>query len=299
MTTTLSPDQVARTTRVLVIGDDPSSPRRSAAWWSQQNGTGVVVAATGATDCATSSRSAPTWSCSTSVSPSMDGWEVLERIRDLSEVPVLVLTAHDFDQERGARPAGRRRRPPGQAVRGPGARRPDPGAPPTQPGRRRPAPPQPAVYRDGNLEVDWPAREVRVDGEVVGLTKLEFQLLQTFVRHPGQALSTQQLLEQVWNDPFGIGPERVKFTVLRLRRKLGWQDEHKDVLEAIRGYGYRYTPVATARPLSRVDAGGSVAGDRVHQTRPGAPRPPGAGRWSGSGPPAAGSPSRWCRPCAG
>jgi DNA-binding response OmpR family regulator len=87
-----------------------------------------------------------------------------------------------------------------------------------------------------------------VDGEVVGLTKLEFQLLQTFVRHPGQALSTQQLLEQVWNDPFGIGPERVKFTVLRLRRKLGWQDEQRYVLEAIRGYGYRYTPLAGRPP---------------------------------------------------
>jgi DNA-binding response OmpR family regulator len=89
---------------------------------------------------------------------------------------------------------------------------------------------------------------VRVEGTVVRLTKLEFQLLQTFVRHPGQALSTQQLLEKVWNDPFGIGPERVKFTVLRLRRKLGWQDEYKDVLEAVRGYGYRYTPVGDRSP---------------------------------------------------
>jgi len=38
--------------------------------------------------------------------------------------------------------------------------------------------------------------------------------------------------------------------VLRLRRKLGWQDEQKDLLEAIRGYGYRYTPVG-GRPASR------------------------------------------------
>jgi DNA-binding response OmpR family regulator len=89
---------------------------------------------------------------------------------------------------------------------------------------------------------------VRVDGTVVRLTKLEFQLLHTFVRHAGQALSTQQLLEKVWNDPFGIGPERVKFTVLRLRRKLGWQDEYKDVLEAIRGYGYRYKPMGDRSP---------------------------------------------------
>ena len=183
--------------------------------------------------------------------PEMDGWEVLERIRDLSEVPVLILTAHDLEHEKvrgltsGAddyltKPFG---------VQELGARiqallRRSQAAAPAQ------APEEPTVYRDGNLEVDWPAREVRVDGEVVGLTKLEFQLLQTFVRHPGQALATQQLLEQVWNDPFGIGPERVKFTVLRLRRKLGWQDEYKDVLEAIRGYGYRYTPMGDRAPAS-------------------------------------------------
>ena len=40
----------------------------------------------------------------------------------------------------------------------------------------------------------------------------------------------------------------MKFTVLRLRRKLGWQDENKYVLEAIRGYGYRYTPLGIRSP---------------------------------------------------
>ena len=200
--------------------------------------------------------------------PGMDGWEVLERIRDLSDVPVLILTAHDLEQDKvrgltggaddyltkpfGVQELGARI----QAL----LRR-------SQVGPTTAAAEGPTIYRDGNLEVDWPAREVRVDGEVVGLTKLEFQLLQTFVRHPGQALATQQLLEQVWNDPFGIGPERVKFTVLRLRRKLGWQDEHKDVLEAIRGYGYRYTPVAARRPAS-ADGGRRLSSRPTGSTRP-------------------------------
>ncbi len=98
------------------------------------------------------------------------------------------------------------------------------------------------LHRDDAVEVDWRAREVRVDGLPVALTPLEFRLLEAFVRHPGQALSTEQLLDLVWDDPFGIGPERVKFTVLRLRRKLGWQDLGKGPLETVRGYGYRYVP---------------------------------------------------------
>jgi DNA-binding response OmpR family regulator len=249
MTTTLSPDQVAGTTRVLIIEDDPSIAEAVRRVVARQHGTGVV-ASDGRNGLRNFFEERPDLVVLDIGLPGMDGWEVLERIRDLSEVPVLILTAHDLEQEKvrgltgGAddyltKPFG---------VQELGARieallRRSRAAAPT-------TPVEATVYRDGNLEVDWPAREVRVDGAVVGLTKLEFQLLQTFVRHPGQALSTQQLLEQVWNDPFGIGPERVKFTVLRLRRKLGWQDEQKDLLEAIRGYGYRYTPVG-GRPASR------------------------------------------------
>lgn len=245
MTTTLSPDRVAATTRVLIIEDDPSTAEAVRRVVTEQNGTGVV-ASDGRNGLRNFFEERPDLVVLDLGLPGMDGWEVFERIRDLSEVPVLILTSRVLDADRARALTGGaedflakpfRAQELGVRIQGLLQR------------SRASAPPAPEAtrYRDGNLEVDWPAREVRVDGTVVGLTKLEFQLLQTFVRHPGQALATQQLLEQVWNDPLGIGPERVKFTVLRLRRKLGWQDEHKDVLEAIRGYGYRYTPVG-ARP---------------------------------------------------
>ncbi len=242
MTTTLHPEQVEATTRVLIIEDDPSIAEAVRRVVAKQHGTGVV-ASDGRNGLRNFFEDRPNLVVLDIGLPGMDGWEVLERIRDLSEVPVLILTAHDLEQEKvrgltsgaddyltkpfgvqelGARIQALLRRSQSAAVA---------------------TSSESTTYRDANLEVDWAAREVRVDGEVVGLTKLEFQLLQTFVRHPGQALATQQLLEQVWNDPFGIGPERVKFTVLRLRRKLGWQEDQKDVLEAIRGYGYRYTPM--------------------------------------------------------
>ena len=247
MTTALTTEQVAGTTRVLIIEDDPAIAEAVRLVVVKQHGTGVV-ASDGRNGLRNFFEERPDLVVLDVGLLEMDGWEVLDRIRDLSEVPVLVLTAHDLDHEADRGPTGGAddvlTKPFGAQELGARIQ--------SLLARSQAAAPsvtaEPARYRDGLLEVDWPAREVRVDGEVVGLTKLEFQLLQTFVRHPGQALSTQQLLEKVWNDPLGIGPERVKFTVLRLRRKLRWQDEYKDVLEAIRGYGYRYTPVALRSP---------------------------------------------------
>lgn len=242
MTATMPTDPLAAT-RVLIIEDDPAIAEAVQRVVGRQNGTGVITG-DGRSGLRSFFDERPDLVVLDISLPEMDGWEVLERIRDLSDVPVLILTAHDLEQEKvrgltsgaddyltkpfGIQELGARI----QAL----LRRSHTAAQGAE---------ESNYYRDGNLEVDWPAREVKVDGEVVNLTKLEFQLLQTFVRHPGQALATQQLLEQVWNDPFGIGPERVKFTVLRLRRKLGWQDDRKDTLEAIRGYGYRYTPMVT------------------------------------------------------
>ncbi len=173
--------------------------------------------------------------------PEMDGWTVLERIRDLSDVPVLMLTAHGQEAEKvrglhggaddymtkpfsNAELSARalallRRRQPAAAGQSGAAQ----------------------VFDDGNVEVNFAAREVRVDGEPVALTPTEYRLLAALVRHQGQVLSAEMLLDLAWSDPLGIGPERVKYTVMRLRRKLGAQQETADSpIEAVRGFGYRY-----------------------------------------------------------
>jgi DNA-binding response OmpR family regulator len=176
--------------------------------------------------------------------PVMDGWQVLERIRDLSDVPILMLTARDLEQDkvRGLKAGADDYLTKPFGIRELGAR--------IEALLRRArtssaaASPPPDRYRDENCEIDWVARQVRVEGEVVPLTTLEFRLLETFVRHPGQALSSDQLLQFAWSDPYAIGPDRVKFTVLRLRRKLGWGSDTAGPLEAVRGYGYRYRPNA-------------------------------------------------------
>jgi hypothetical protein len=72
---------------------------------------------------------------------------------------------------------------------------------------------------DGPLVVDLRSKIVHLDGEPVALSPTEWNLLVTFLRHRGQVLSPEQLLEQAWADPTGVGPN-VKFAV-RLRRRMG------------------------------------------------------------------------------
>ena len=78
-------------------------------------------------------------------------------------------------------------------------------------------------------------------GQIV-LTPTEYRLLSALVRHAGQILSADQLIELAWDDPSGLAPARVKYAVLRLRRKLDWDDPDESPLETVRGFGYRYRP---------------------------------------------------------
>ena len=169
--------------------------------------------------------------------PTLDGWAVLERIRDLSDVPVLILTAHghESDKVRGlhsgaddylTKPFGNSE----LAARVEALLR-----------RPRAGQPQAEVYDDGRLQVRLGAREVSVGGAQVSLTPTEFRLVAALIRHPGQTLTPDQLLELAWHDPVGVGPERVKFGVMRLRRKLG-EGGPGSSIEAVRGFGYRYVP---------------------------------------------------------
>lgn len=168
--------------------------------------------------------------------PEMDGWTVLERIRELSEVPVLMLTSHgrESDKVRGLRSGADDylTKPFGTAefvARVQALLR-----------RQRAADPPSEVFDDGSVRINFATHAVFVDGEPVELTPTEFRLLTALVRHRGQVLSPVKLLELAWSDPLGIGPDRVKYTVMRLRRKLGAETGGDSAIEAVRGFGYRY-----------------------------------------------------------
>jgi DNA-binding response OmpR family regulator len=169
--------------------------------------------------------------------PEMDGWTVLERIRELSAVPVLMLTAHgqESDKVRGLRAGADDylTKPFGNAefvARVQALLR-----------RSSAAEQQGAeIYDDGTIRVDFAAHTVRADGVPVELTATEFRLLAVLLRHRNQVLSPVKLLDLVWSDPFGVGPDRVKYSVMRLRRKLDTTSGARSPIEAVRGFGYRY-----------------------------------------------------------
>ncbi|HEY8631401.1 MAG TPA: response regulator transcription factor [Gaiellaceae bacterium] len=171
--------------------------------------------------------------------PELDGWETLERIRDLSEVPVLMLTARGDELERvrglkaGAddyvvKPFGRQELVARvQAL----LRRAGSGVVEQQ-----------VRYADDRLTIDFAQRAVTFDGADISLTPLEFKLLAAFARHPRQVLSRDQLLELVWGDSYGVAGDQVKLYVGYLRRKLAPEDPTVVPIETVRGFGYRYNP---------------------------------------------------------
>jgi DNA-binding response OmpR family regulator len=98
------------------------------------------------------------------------------------------------------------------------------------------------AYFDSLLSIDFGQRAVSYQGRDVALTPLEFKLLSTFVRHPRQVLSREQLLELVWGDSYGVSSDQVKLYVGYLRRKLDPDAPASVPIETVRGFGYRYRP---------------------------------------------------------
>jgi DNA-binding response OmpR family regulator len=168
--------------------------------------------------------------------PDMDGYQTLERIRDLSEVPVLMLTARTQELEK---------------VRGLAAGADDYVAKPfgrqellarVQALLRRSGGRSEVVetYADDFVQVDYGQRRIVVQGRDVQLTPLEFKLLAAFVQNPNLVLSRDQLLELVWGDPYGVSGDQVKLYVGYLRKKLVPDAPDTAPIETVRGFGYRY-----------------------------------------------------------
>jgi DNA-binding response OmpR family regulator len=176
--------------------------------------------------------------------PGLNGWEALERIRDVADVPVLLLTARgdELDRVRGLRagaddyvpkPFGRQE----LLARVEALLR-----------RTGTVTQIPRRYSDDLIEIDFAQRSVTAEGRPVELTPLEFRLLSAFVRHAGQLLTHDQLLELVWGDPGSHSRDQVKLYVGYLRRKLDGAAGAGRSIQSVRGFGYRY--VSGLRPLS-------------------------------------------------
>ena len=168
--------------------------------------------------------------------PELDGWGALERIREISDVPVIMLTSQDteIDRVRGLRGGaddyvGKPFSPAELAARIEAVLR--------RAGEREKVRER---YDDGVVMIDFGTRDVTVRDNPVQLTPLEFRLLAALTEHAGQVLSREQLLDLVWGSTYDVTDGQVKTYIGYLRRKIGDDAVDSQLVETVRGFGYRY-----------------------------------------------------------
>ena len=92
---------------------------------------------------------------------------------------------------------------------------------------------------NGGIAMDDAAKSVTVDGDPVSLTPLEYNILRLLLSHPGQVFSTSQIYEQVWNDP-SLGSENtVAVHIRHLREKIEIDPANPRYLKVVWGLGYK------------------------------------------------------------
>ena len=180
--------------------------------------------------------------------PGIDGVEVVGRLRGWTEVPVLVLSAHEaLDDRVRALDAGADDYVPKPfAMEELGARM------RAVMRRSREGEPQASVLRFGELEVDLARQRVRLGSEAVRLTPTEYRLLEAMVSNPGKLLTHSWLLSRVWGP--GYGPEShhyLRVFVRQLRRKLRDDPADPRWIGTEPGLGYRWK--AEPDPVPEVD----------------------------------------------
>jgi DNA-binding response OmpR family regulator len=206
------------TQKVLVV-EDEESIASFVSMYLKKGGFAVSVAANGTEALAKASSEGPSLIVLDLALPDIDGIDVCRRIRQRSDVPILMLTARDDDVDKiiglevGADDYLTKPFNPRELVARVKSilRR-------ASPARRAL---ESATLSHGPLTVDAGRREVTVDGEEIQLAPKEFDLLWELLDHRGLVLTRDQLLERVWGYTFAGDTRTVDVHVRQLRRKLG------------------------------------------------------------------------------
>ncbi|CAG1005853.1 MAG: response regulator transcription factor [Anaerolinea sp.] len=169
--------------------------------------------------------------------PEMDGFEVCRRLRELSDVPIIFITAKSevkdvvkglelgaddyitkpFDNdELVARVRAHLRRSPGPSVS------------------------EELVFNGGEFRVNFLNREVRVRNKVVHLTPKEFNLLSVLVRNTGRVITRTELVREAWGPGYADAVDSLKLYIHYLRQKVETDPDHPEYILTSRGVGYRF-----------------------------------------------------------
>lgn len=219
----------------ILIVDDEMRMRRIVCDYLSIKGYRVLEAADGLQALAVLERESVDLVLLDVMMPHLDGWETCRRIRQQSDLPVIMLTARsqEEDELNGFRLGV------DEYITKPFSlkvllarieavlRR----------GSRAPAADATAVAE--GLQVDTAGRVVRVDGQEIPLTYTEYELLTYLMRNAGIALSRDRILDNVWRFDYDGDARTVDTHVKKLRNKLG---EKGDCIRTVRGIGYKFEP---------------------------------------------------------
>jgi len=169
--------------------------------------------------------------------PDMDGWEVCRRLRELSDVPIIFLTAKSDTRD---------------VVRGLEMGANDYVVKPYENDelvarikahlRRAPKPTldEELVFDSGNFEINLIRREVRVGNKAVHLTPKEFNLLGVLARNAGRVITRADLVREAWGPEYGDATDSLKLYIHYLRQKIEPDPQNPTYIVTSRGIGYRF-----------------------------------------------------------
>lgn len=167
--------------------------------------------------------------------PDMDGLRVITRLREWSEMPILVLSVrNDENGKVRALDAGANdyvTKPAGISELMARVR--------VLLRTRESDDPESVVYQRNGLRIDLPRREVRLNGEAVRVTRKEYELLRLLVRSAGRVLTHQSVLRELWGPAFTSETHYLRVLVSGLRQKLGDDPADPHYIVTEQGVGYR------------------------------------------------------------
>lgn len=220
--------------RILLVDDDPHIQAANEAFLKKK-GYQIYRAENGADALVTASTAALDAVVLDVDMPGMDGVSVCRRLRELSGVPVIFLSAYAQTDDR---------------IRGLMAGGDDYLAKPYSLVelelrlrlriQRHQHVHTAEVLRFGELEIDLGLREVRYRGTCATLTTLEFDLLAFLAQNPGQVFSYEQLYNGVWKSPINQGLHNIQVCMARVRQKLEQLCPGMHYIETVRRKGYRF-----------------------------------------------------------
>ena len=230
-------------TETVLVVDDEESIREILTAWLEDNGYETYSSTNGLEALRQMYQHKPDLVVADILMPEMDGYEFCRLVREVSEAPIMLLTALGKEQDKvkglnmGAddyvvKPVGmeefiarcnallRRRYRPAETVE------------------------EENGYKDDILTIDLDRHEVWVRGEAVEFTPTEFRLLQFLTDRAAKTCGLREILSRVWDSPH-YPFEVVKWHIARLRSKIEQDPRNPELVITVRGVGYRYDPPGT------------------------------------------------------